>query len=135
MKTSKKVLFGRTISYSCISFSAVILLFSVVISLMLGEKTYGILPSAAIAIFALCFIISAASEILASVRLNTAVKYVIHLAVTVVSSSVVLSISNDLSARTIFLAECALLPIHAALFILVTATSARRAKRKAVSEK
>lgn len=109
--------FKSIVGYACTAFSAIILLFCLVIAIM-GEKNYGIRPTHALALFVFCMIISALSVIMANVKLNAALKYVIHAFVTVLSSAIMLTKVNGLQARTVFVTEVVLLLVHAPIFIL-----------------
>lgn len=113
---------------SCIFFTAFVLLIYLGVVLSGAGGTYGLFPGVVFALYAFSLVISAANVFFSRSKMNSALKYLIHLIVTLISEALLLSLVNGLRGQTVLVAAVATGILHAAVFSVVA--SVNKAKQK-----
>ncbi|MBQ8208797.1 MAG: hypothetical protein IJZ89_08705 [Clostridia bacterium] len=104
---------------SCVIFSVLILIICSGIALIGVEEGFGLDHTIVFALFILSFVIACTTAIYSHTKLNGALKYIIHLIVTLGASAVFLRIVNGLDGKTILIAVIIIAILHAAVFAIL----------------
>ncbi len=126
----KKKILSQIAFIACTAFSAAILLICIGIMIVGKDREYGIFPETAFSLFAVCLIISAVGVLLAHANIAYALKYVLHLIVTVASTSVMLAAVNGLNGKTVLVAESMIFVLHTASFVIAVAAAKHKKTEK-----
>lgn len=126
----KKKILSQTAFITCTAFSAVILLICLGILITGKDLDYGISAETAFSLFAVCLVISAFGVVLAHVKIAYILKYVIHLAVTVTATSVMLTAVNGLDGKTVLVAESIIFILHTVSFVIASAAAKHKKTEK-----
>lgn len=116
---------------SCVIFSALVLIVCAGIAAIGVEEGFGLDHTIVFALFILSFVISCTNAIYFHTKLNGAVKYVLHLLVTISASAVFLRVVNGLEGKTILIAVIMISVLHAIVFAIINAIK----KEKRIKEK
>ena len=100
-------------------FTAFVLLIYAGVELSGAGNTYGLFPSAVFALFVFSFILSCANVFFSRSKLNTAIKYFIHLALTLTAEIILLRLVNGLRGQTMLVAAVLTAVLHAVIFSVV----------------
>ena len=124
MKKVVKNIFHST----CTIFSLLILAICVGLSLFGTPDGFALDHSIVFALFVFSLIISCTTAICSAARLNSTLKYLLHLTVTIVSSAVFLRTVNGLAGKTVLVCVLIIALLHVAIFAIIN--SVKNASRK-----
>ena len=125
-----KKIFKKIFVSSCVIFSMLVLVLCIGIAAIGVEKGFGLDHSILFALYILSFVISCTTAIYSQSKLNGALKYIIHLVVTLSSAALFLKVVNGLDGKTILIALVVISIIHAAVFIVIIAVKKSSAKEE-----
>ena len=120
----------RIISETCIICSALVIFICLGISVIGAENGMGLYPSAVFALFIISFIVSATNAIYARSKLNPAIKYILHLLITLSSAAVFMKAVNGLEGKTILVATVIIAIIHALIFWFISMIKKSHSKKQ-----
>ncbi len=116
----KKTL-SKIIIATCVIFSIIILVICSGIAVIGVEEGFGLDHTIVFALFILSFVVSCTNTIYSHTNLHSALKYVIHLVVTLFAAAVFMRVVNGLEGSTILIAEVIIAILHAAIFAIISA--------------
>ncbi len=114
-----KKVFMNIFHSTCTIFSLLILAICMGLAILGTPEGFALDHSIVFALFIFSFVISCTTAIYSAAKLNGALKYVLHLAVTLASSAVFLRAVNGLAGKTVLVCVVIIAILHASFFAII----------------
>ena len=120
--------FLGALKISCYFFTAVLLCIYLALALFGIDKGWGIFPLMAFSLYAFCLFESLAGVLVFKYAKNGFVRYITHLALTVLLSALMFSLVNGLDGVTVLSAEIVIAILHSIVFAVISTVAKKKSK-------